>query len=153
MSFTMALISSSCLWTHPTEQFSLEVQTTTLRRPHTLKRQLWPIYDRLTFFPSKPCYSLPSLLSFTLQEQPSHLPKKPSYFITFLPPHNDFSVHRLLPSPCVSHTNCWFPVLFNCSMYVCSAPVVKNIRYSMFICFVDWGGFPCRVKMQNETNI
>lgn len=43
-----------------------------LQRPTRLKKQLWPIYGFLRFFPSRPRCSFPSHLSFPLQVQPSN---------------------------------------------------------------------------------
>lgn len=47
-----------------------EQQPTSLWRPQGLKRQLWPIYGCLTFFPSRPYYSFPTHLSFPFEGSP-----------------------------------------------------------------------------------
>lgn len=86
-----------------------EQQPTMLQRPQGLKRQLWPIYGRLTFFPSRLCYSFPTHLSFPFKSRTSHQPLS-----TSLPLHNDFSVSLLLlpSSPSVSHTAAlWFALI------------------------------------------
>ena len=65
-------LQAATVWPSAAEQ-----QPTTLRRPQGLKRQPWPIYGCLTFFPSRPCFSFPTHLSFPYRGNPHHPPLKP----------------------------------------------------------------------------